>query len=105
MVYHKFKAQRSEADGISFPSKLERDYYHHLLLLKRAKEVLFFLRQVAIHLPGNTKYVCDFQVFYQNGEVEFVDVKGMITPLFIHKQKQVESLYPFRLKVVRKGDF
>lgn len=64
----------------------------------RDKKVLYFLRQVPIHLPGNVRYVCDFVVFYPDGSVRYIDCKGMKTPIYILKKKQVESLYPITLE-------
>ena len=95
---HKFKAKRTECDGIKFASKKEATYYQELQLRKKAGEVLFFLRQVPLHLPGNVKYVCDFQVFITNGEVEFIDVKGFRTPQYIKLKKMVEAVYPIEIK-------
>ena len=104
-VRHKFKAQSVNDDGHHFASKLEHAYYCHLKLLQRANAVLFFLRQVPFSLPGGSKYVCDFQVFCMDGSVEFIEVKGLDTPTGKLKLKQVEELYPVKIKVVRKGDF
>lgn len=98
---HKFNAKPCEADDIKFSSKAERRYYHTLKILQDRGEVVFFLRQVPLHLPGNTKYVVDFQVFYADGTVAFVDVKGMSTPMFILKKTQVESLYPIEIEIVK----
>jgi hypothetical protein len=58
------------------------------------------LRQVPCDLPGNVKYRVDFLEFYPDGSVRFVDVKGMETPSFIMKKKQVEALYPVRIETV-----
>jgi len=102
---HKFSAKKTERNGITFPSKLEARYYDLLLLLVRSGEVLFFLRQTPFHLTGGVKYVVDFQVFYSDGSVEFVDVKGVETRAFIDKKKMVEALYPVEIKVLKKGDF
>jgi hypothetical protein len=99
---HKFGAVRTERDGISFSSKLEAAYYDKLKLFQSAGQVLFFLRQVPFHLPGGVRYVVDFQVFYTDGSIEFVDVKGMETPEFITKKKLVEALYPIEISVVKK---
>ena len=101
VVKHKFKAVRCQSDSIKFGSKLERAYYHRLKRLQETGEVLFFLRQTPFHLSGNTKYVVDFSVFYADGTVSFVDVKGMSTPMFILKKKQVEDLYPIDLEIVK----
>jgi hypothetical protein len=100
MLYHKFKARPTEADGVKFASKREAAYYKDLQLLKKLNEVLFFLRQVPFHLPGGVKYICDFQVFWTDGRVEFIDVKGMRTPQYIQKKRQVEALYPVEIKEV-----
>ena len=101
MIRHKFGAVRCESDGIKFSSKAERAYYNKLNILKSSGEVLFFLMQTPFRLPGNTKYVIDFTVFYADGTVSFIDVKGMSTPMFIMKKKQVEDLYPIKIEVVK----
>ena len=102
---HKFNAKAVMIDKHRFDSKLEAKYNEFLLWLRHCGEVLFFLRQVPFHLPGGVKYVVDFQVFYQDGRIEFVDVKGMETASFKMKKKMVEDLYPIPIKVVRKDDF
>ena len=93
---------RRTVDGITFDSLLEMRVY---LRLKREQEdgrVLFILRQVPFHLPGKTKYVCDFQVFNADGTVEFIDAKGMETETFRLKHRQTEALYPVEIKLVKK---
>jgi len=101
MIGHKFHAVRCEQDDIKFSSKSERAFYNKLKILQKSGEVEFFLMQVPFRLPGNTKYVVDFQVFYSDGTVSFIDVKGMTTPMFIMKKKQVEELYPIKIEVVK----
>jgi hypothetical protein len=88
-------------DGQRFDSKAEARYYDGLVLLKQGGEVVFFLRQVPFHLPGGVTYRCDFQVFYADGTVAFVDVKGMETPEFRTKKRLVESLYPIEIEIVK----
>lgn len=107
---HKFRAKPVTTDsGIYFPSKLEHSYYQHLILLKKSGDVLFFLRQVPFDLKSETtkvcKYVVDFQVFWKNGDITFVDVKGMETKIFAMKLKMVETQYPIEITIVKKGDF
>lgn len=97
---HKYKAIRTELDGIKFDSKKEAAYYLDLKRQKDAGFVLFFLRQTAFDLPGNVKYRCDFQVFYVDGRIRFIDVKGMQTKDFIMKKKMVEALYPVEIEIV-----
>lgn len=97
---HKFSAKPQNLDGIHFASKKEARRYDELNLLKKDGEVLFFLRQVPLHLPGAVKYVCDFLVFWKDGEVTFEDVKGMRTPQYIAKKKIVEAIYPIEIKEI-----
>ncbi|MBA2307222.1 DUF1064 domain-containing protein [Candidatus Dependentiae bacterium] len=99
---HKFGAIPCERDGKKFPSKLEARYYDKLLMLQSSGQVIFFLRQIPFDLPGSVRYVCDFQVFYSNGEVSFIDTKGKDTPLSQAKRKIVEDLYPIRIEIVSK---
>jgi len=99
-IRHKFNAVRTECGGISFPSKAEARYYEELKLRQKAGQVLFFLRQVPIDFPGG-KYVVDFLEFWQDGTVHFVEVKGFETPQFKTKRAIVESLYPFKLEMIK----
>ena len=94
---HKFNAIRSEFDGIKFPSKKECKRYQQLKLLRESGEIVFFLRQVPFHLPGNVKYVCDFVIFWSDGNVTIEDVKGMKTSVYIAKKKMVEAIYPIKI--------
>ncbi len=91
---HKFNNKITERNGIKFRSKKEANYYDLLELKRQGGIVVFFLMQVPFHLPGNVKYVVDFQVFYSDGTVEFVDVKGHRTGQYIRNKKMVEALYP-----------
>jgi len=99
-VWHKFNAIRSEHDGINFPSKKESQRYKQLKQLKELGEITFFLRQVPFHLAGGVKYICDFLVFWSNGEVTIEDVKGMKTDLYQAKKKIVEATYPITITEV-----
>jgi hypothetical protein len=91
---HKFNAVRVEYDGIKFSSKREGNYYLTLMQAQKAGELLFFLRQVPFHLPGGVRYVCDFQEFWKDGSVRFVDSKGFKTESYKAKKKMVEALFP-----------
>lgn len=100
MFRHKFHAVQTLADGIKFPSKREARTYETLKLKKLAGEVLFFLRQVPFHLPGEVRYVVDFVTFNADGSVHFIDSKGMKTPLYVAKKRIVESIYPIQIEEV-----
>ena len=100
MIKHKFNAKATELDGIRFPSKKEAKHYQELKMLISTREVLFFLRQVPFHLPGNIRYVCDFMVFWADGNVTIEDVKGMKTRLYETKKTLIEAIYPIKIKEI-----
>jgi hypothetical protein len=97
---HKYKATATIIDGIRFPSKLEANYYEILQRSLKYGGVKYFLRQVPFHLPGNTKYLLDFMVFFRDGSINYVEIKGYDTPLSKLKRKQVQSLYPIQIEVI-----
>lgn len=97
---HKFNAVRTEVNGISFPSKREARCYADLELRRKAGDVLFFLRQVPFHLPGNVVYRVDFATFNRDGTVHFIDAKGMRTQIYIAKKKMVEALFGIEIEEV-----
>ena len=97
IIHHKFKAKPCEYDGFKFASKKEFKHFQKLELLKKNGEVVFFLRQIPFHLTAGVKYILDFQVFWSNGEVTHEDVKGIRTPMYKLKKKQVEALYPITI--------
>lgn len=98
---HKYRACPVEYDGIRFPSKKEGEYYLHLKNCQRHGDVLFFFHQVPVLLPGNVKYKLDFLVFWADGTVRAIDVKGYKAKEYIIKKKLVESLYsPLKIEEV-----
>lgn len=94
---HKFNAIQVEKDGIKFPSKKEAKRYLQLKQLQALGEIIFFLRQVPFHLSGGVKYVCDFVIFWADGNVTIEDVKGIKTSIYIAKKKMVEATYPIKI--------
>uniref|UniRef100_A0A6H1ZZR9 DUF1064 domain-containing protein n=1 Tax=viral metagenome TaxID=1070528 RepID=A0A6H1ZZR9_9ZZZZ len=97
---HKFNARPAERNGYRFDSQKEARYYDQLTMLQKTGAVVMFLRQVPFHLPGGVTYRVDFQVFYADGTVEFIDVKGHKTKEYITKKKMVEALYPVLIREV-----
>jgi hypothetical protein len=98
--------------GKIYMSKLEMQYAKHLDLLHKATgkdRVVFVTEQLPFPCVVNGKKICtyilDFKVEYADGRVDYVDVKGILTPMFRLKRKLVESLYPIKIKEVYKGDF
>lgn len=92
---HKFHAKPTTIDSIKFGSKAESRYYQKLKLLQASGEVVGFLRQTPVHLPGGIKYVMDFLVFYSDGHCEAVEVKGYETKEWIMKKKMLDEFYPW----------
>ena len=97
ILRHKFRAKPCTEDDIKFSSQKERQRYRELKLLKKSGEILFFLRQVPFHLQAGVKYVCDYLIFWTNGEVTIEDVKGVKTDMYILKKKMVEATYPITI--------
>lgn len=102
----KFNNIRCQAkDGTNFASKLERDYYEDLLLRWAAGDVLWFTRQIPFWLEGGVKYVADFLVVEQlatGQHVRVVDTKGILTPAFRDKRKQMKARYDIDIEVVTR---
>jgi hypothetical protein len=96
---NKYGAVPTIVDGIRFDSKREARYYEQLKLRKAAGEVLYFLRQVPIHLPGGTRLVVDFQEVHADGSLHYIDVKGRETAAFKIKRREVEHHYPFTIEL------
>ena len=119
-IYHK----KTEIDGIVFDSQTEAEYYQYLKELKKNKQIKDFTMQDEFILqekfiivdgkringsdkefkkvqkanPGCTiaaiKYIADFTVYYNDGSVQVVDVKGQKTADFKLKEKMFNYMYP-----------
>ena len=100
----KYGNKKVVVDGIKFDSKLECDYY---LKLKRDKDLGlikdFELQPKFLLQPKFKKnnksyraitYTADFKVFYNDGSVEIIDIKGMKTTEFKLKEKMFEYNFP-----------
>ena len=97
----KYNVVPTEYKGVRFASRREAAYCAELDMLKAAGEVAYYLRQVPIHLPGGITYRVDYVVFYADGQVRCVDVKGHRTAIYKLKKKQVEALYPITIEEVK----
>lgn len=99
---NKYHNHPTTVDGIRFDSKKEARYYEQLLIRQKLGEVQYFLMQVPLRLPGGTKYVVDFLVFFADPgkPPEYVDVKGKLTQVFRLKKREVEHQYPIQIRCV-----
>jgi hypothetical protein len=97
---NKFGATRTNG----YSSKREAAYAANLAEMKANGEVLDWLEQVPVRLPGSTRYVIDFEVFMADGSVKFVEVKGVQTESWRIKMRLLEEAKPWvfaRLEVVK----
>ena len=102
---HKYGAKPTTIEGIRYDSKKEAAYAGKLELLKKSGELLFYLRQVPVHLPGNIIYRIDFLEFWapkgdSQGDVIFTDVKGFMTPVSKIKIAQAEEILGVKINIV-----
>lgn len=95
----KYRARKTEIDGIKFDSKKEGRRYEELKLLERAGEIKNLQLQPRFTLQENFKYqgkterkityIADFMYEEKKGQVVVEDVKSEITktPLYRVKRK------------------
>lgn len=98
----KYRAQRTEVDGITFASKKEATRYTVLKLMEKQG----YIQQLRLQVPydlneGGTfryRYIADF-VYLQAG-IEYVeDVKGYITREFKKKMKLMKQIHGIDIKL------
>lgn len=103
---NKFHAKTTEADGIKFGSKKEAQQFRELQARQHAGEIKFFLMQVPFLLPGvadngkRTRHYLDFMAIRNDGEIEYIEVKGRDLALGKLKRRQTEELYGIHINVV-----
>ena len=102
----KYYNEKTVYNGVKFDSKKESLYARKLDILKNAKgneKVLSYQMQVPfqVELSGVKicKYILDFQVMYSD-RTEYVDVKGIKTPMYRLKKKLVEAQFGIIIKEV-----
>ena len=96
MNKNKYRAVKTEVDGIVFDSKREAARYMQLMLLERAGKISHLELQPVYDCIVNGKKICsykaDFRYFTKTGNI-VEDVKGVKTPIYRLKKKLVEALY------------
>jgi hypothetical protein len=118
---HKYRAQRTEVDGITFHSKREAARYQELKLLETAGEIwdMELQPRFPLHAPSTTgtasgavqalagtfdgrigEYRADFAYHDRSGRV-VEDVKGVDTPLSAWKRKHVKAQYGIDVRIVK----
>lgn len=107
----KYKAIKTEYDGIKFDSKKEAERYADLKMLEMAGRISDIHLQVkyelqpAFELLGKKvkaiTYVADFVYFdKRTNETVVEDVKGMKTPVYMLKKKMFEYKYKMEIREI-----
>lgn len=114
----KYKAKKTEVNGITFDSVLESKRYEQLLLLERAGEISNLTLQPEFQVWIGRKdsktgekmrsryYVGDFMyIDIKEHKVIVEDTKGVETPKFRRDWDLVRSIYPeYEFRKVKKED-
>ena len=99
----KYKAIKTEVDGIMFASKKEAMRYKELKFLRSEYRIsdLILQPKFPVEVCGKKicTYVADF-LYYENGKKIIEDVKGVKTPVYRLKKKLVEAIYNITIKEV-----
>lgn len=108
---NKFGNKKTEVDGIKFDSKKEAEYYKKYksfldtgAIAKLELQVPFkyeiqYLANDKIHKTVG-RYIADFVITYNSGEVEVIDVKGFRTAEYKRKKKIIKKLYGIEIKEI-----
>lgn len=101
---NKYRNKKVVVDGIKFDSKHEAEYYLHLKKLKEKGKIKDFGLQQKFELQPSFKkygkthraitYTVDFAIYHNNGEVEYIDVKGVETQQSKIRRKLFDYKYP-----------
>ena len=109
----KYKNKKVVVDGVKFDSKHEAEYYLYLKRLKEEGKIKDFGLQHKFELQPSFKkygkthraitYTVDFAIYHNNGDVEYVDVKGMETQQGIMRKKMFDYLFDEKLTWVQRS--
>ena len=103
-TYSKYKARRTEVDGIVFDSAAESRRYSELLLLQRDGAIRNLELQVPLKFYVKDKpifrWISDF-AYFEGSERVFEDVKGFRTPVYKLKAKLISAQYGITIREVQ----
>ena len=103
---HKFKAQKTTINGITFPSKLEASVYKLLLMRQASGEISDTKLQQAIVVKdrcphcgdGPIVWKIDFSFTY-NGQTAYAEAKGVATASYIKRLRLFKKNRTERLEI------
>lgn len=111
---NKYRATKTEVDGIVFDSKKEAARYQQLKLMERAGEIHGLVLQPTYVLNVNGSKICSYKAdfFYKlverdktgltTGYLRHIveDVKGMKTPVYNLKKKLMKAIHGIEITEV-----
>ena len=110
---NKYRNKKVEIDGIKFDSKHEGEYYLYLKRQREEGKIKDFGLQTKFELQPSFKkygkthraitYTVDFAVYHWNGEVEYIDIKGMETHQGTMRKKMFDYKYREKLTWIQKS--
>lgn len=102
---NKYNTRKVLLDGKKFDSASEGNYYSELKLQEKQGLIAGVDTQVKESFYAYGKQICnyyvDFKVYHNDGIVEFIEHKGIATPLWRLKWKLLLAKYD---KEIRDGD-
>lgn len=96
---HKYRAQRTEYNGRSYPSKAQAARAEQLDVMIRHGTIHGYCEEVTFRLGPDFRYRADF-VVADGGLMWAEDVKGFVTPRFKTAMKMWRKYGPFPLHVI-----
>lgn len=106
-IINKYKNKKVEHEGIKFDSEMEKDFYLYLLKKHKKEDIIIqpsytlleSFRDKEDKLIRAITYKADFEVLGVS-----YDVKGIVLPVFLLKEKLFKYKYPEKiLKVICKA--
>lgn len=99
----KYNSVKTVIDGIKFDSRAEANYYLSLRLSESANLLKIVELQPKVYLTdARILYKPDFLI-ERNGEMVYIDVKGMKTAVFAIKKRLWVYYGAGMLEIVKKG--
>lgn len=94
---NKYRARKTEVDGIVFDSAAEARRWCELKLLEKAGEIRNLTRQITVPLVVNGQIICrlrpDF-AFFEGQKRVYADAKGFETRDWKLKWKLAKAIFP-----------
>lgn len=94
---NKYNAKSTNYNGYNYDSKKEAEYAMDLDWKIKAGLVKNFERQVKLDLRVNDIHICnyfiDFKVYYKDDHIEYVEVKGFETNVWLLKWAITKAIF------------